>query len=142
MKKRLLPFIVSLIILFILLYFSISISIGLYIKRTVVNNLGQKEHHYSTNSVMNTILTDKLDYIARGIPIESDSFFYDFNMSFPLVWHDFKHASANYHYTIKIYSTDTEGDQKLIRGAIDIPVVVELYFSKGNWQITNVIESP
>ena len=142
MKKRLLLVIFSLLILFVLIYGSISISIGLYVKKTVISNLGQREHHYSENSMTNTILTYQLDYIARGVPIETDSILYDFNMSFPMVWHDFKHASANYHYTIKIYSTDTEGDQKLIRGAIDIPVIVELLLSKGSWQITNVIESP
>ena len=39
-------------------------------------------------------------------------------------------------------AADTEGDQKLIRGAIDIPVIVELLLSTGRWKITNVIESP
>ena len=139
MKKRFRLIILALVILLVLIYISISVFIGLYVKRIVVSNLGQKEHHYSTNSMMNTVLADKLDYIARGTPKKNDSLIYEFNMTFPLVWHDFKHASANYHYTIKIYSTDTEGDQKLIRGAIDIPVIDELLLSNGSWQITNVI---
>ena len=122
------------------LYFIEAIYLGFYVESIVINNLGKEEHHYSSNENMNKILTNQLDYITRGASSNDEVISYEFHMSFPIVRHSFTHATAKYNYTLKIFGIDTNGNQKLIRAAHDIPVTIELSLHSGRWHIIRVIE--
>ena len=114
------------IVIPLLVYFGMSLYLSFRVYNLVESAFQSKGRDYETyEDCIGRINYEQLDY-SRG----NDENWRVNRHSFPIVWHNFKTAKAEYQYTI-------EGNSI---GGKDIPVTVYLEKRDGKWYITRVDE--